>query len=491
MTEPPFDNPLDELTGRGDDEAPGDGPTAPAGRAASVRLRDEGAAGEAALMDPANQSLADALRITFFLLQAAMVVLAALFVFSGFQTVREGERGISVLFGRAVSTNLEPGFHFAAPYPFGELIKVDTGNVAPQIDRSFWPAMAKDQLDAPIEDLPQRGQLDPERDGSLMTADLNIAHTQWQAVYRRVNPVEYARNILPDQENDIVRTALERGVVRTIATIPIDELLKPQEGGTRAISDRARDIAQETLDRLNAGIQIEQFEIGRRTPPGSLLRKFRAVLDARSEAQKAITEARGERDQDLNSAAGEASGVLLWLIGRYEMAIETQQDAMAVEVLASIDSILEGNPIELDPGPDAPAATRAMFAEARGRVASGDVVQVIQNARVDGLAAVQRAQGDLEMFKAKLQQFGANPDLMIRRDWASAWTAFQSRDFVQTMQLPFNPKVELWINEDPDILKDMDRAQKQRERLKTAAERERKIREDAYKVDTSTVIEDR
>ena len=480
MTEEPLDNTPGDGSG-------GDAPVQP--RHTSVRLREDGTAQEAALMDPANQSLADALKITFYLLQGAMVVLAGLFVFSGFQTVREGESGISVLFGRAVKTNLDPGFHFAAPYPLGELVKVDTGNVAEELKRSFWPAVSDKNLDDSIERLPSRAQLDPERDGSLITADLNIAHTQWQAVYRRVNPVKYANNILPAHEESIVRSALERGVVRTMAAITIDELLKPQEGGTRAIAERAREIAQETLDALDSGINIEQFELGRRTPPAQLLNKFRAVLDARSEAQKAITEARGQRDTELNEAAGEASGVLLWLISRYEVAIETHDSGESEKILASIDTILEGDPIAIDNGIDEEAS--GMLGYASGKTASGDVVKIIQNAKVDRLAIVQEARADLEFFKAKQGQFLANPDLMIRRDWAAAWTAFQAQDFVQTMQLPAGPRVELRINEDPEILKGLDRAQKQRDRIRVAKERERKIREGQYKIDRSTLIEDR
>ncbi len=484
MTEPPIDD-LNGGRASPDEPTPPDAPA----RSASVRLREGEDAGDAALMDPANQSLADALRITYYLLQGAMVVLAALFVLSGFQTVNEGERGISVLFGRTVSTNLEPGFHFAAPYPFGEMIKVDTGNIAPAIKRSFWPAMQESELDNPVDSIRKDGQLNPERDGSLLTADLNLAHTQWQAVYRRVNPLQYVENINPDHESKLVQSALERGVVRTLAMIPIDELLKPQEGGIRAISDRAKEIAQESLDEIGSGIKIEQFELSRRTPPATLLRKFRAVLDARSEAQKAITEARGERDKLMNEAAGEAAGALLWLINRYETAIEAGDARGANSLLATIDSVFEGNAIDLDPSAAGDPLAASVLARARGKVASGEVVETIQNAKVDRIAVVQEARGDLEYFKAKQEQFEANPALMIRRDWASAWAAFQDHDFVQTMQLPLGPMVELRINEDPDIIKEMDRAQKQREREKTAEERIRKIRENRYKVDTSIRVE--
>lgn len=475
MTEPPINDQPGEID-----------PTPGPSRGASVRLREGEGSQSAALMDPANQSLADALRITFTMLQVAMVVLAGLFIFSGFQTVREGERGISVLFGRAVSVNLDPGFHFAAPYPFGELVKVDTGNIAPQLNRDFWPSVAAGSEGASIEFLPQRGQLDPERDGSLITADLNLAHAQWQAVYRRANPVKYAENIYTADEDALVRAALRRGVVRSIAVTGIDELLRPQEGGTREIARRAQEIAQESLDAIDSGIRIEQFEMGRRTAPATLLRKFRAVLDARSEAQKAITEARSERAQRLNGAAGGAADALLWLISRYELAIETGDTGAAEWVLARIDSILEGDPISFEGM--AEAREDAALAASEGRVASGFVVEIIQDAKVDRLTSVQEARGELEHFRAKRGQFLANPGLMVKRDWAGAWSEFQSRDFVQTMVLPVGYSAELRLNEDPDIIKELDRAKKQREREQAARQRERDMRESRFGTDRGIPI---
>lgn len=477
MSEPPIE------------EIPGGG----ASRQGSVRLRDGSGAQGAALMDPANQSLADALRITFVLLQGAMVVLAALFVFSGFQTVKEGERGISVLFGRALGTNLEPGFHFAAPYPFGELVKVNTGNISPVLNREFWPYVDPRSPSDAIEQVSWQTQLNPERDGSLITADLNLAHTQWQAVYRRTNPVRYVENIYSEHEDAIVRAALRRGVVRTIAMIGIDELLRPQEGGTRAIAQRAMEIAQETLDGLDSGIRIEQFELGQRTAPGSLQRQFRAVLDARSEAQKAITEARGLRAQILNNAAGGGADALLWLIGRYELAVETGDRAEAEGILARIDRVLEGAPIAFDEAERAVLRSDSALAsvvDSEGRTASGEVIEIIQNAVVDRLAIVQQARGELELFRAKRGQFAANPSLMVRRDWASAWSEFQSKDFVQTMLLPVGRSAELWLNEDPDIIKQLDRAQKQRERIRAAEQRELEQRRSRFQVDRSILLED-
>lgn len=467
---------------------------APQGRPASVQLRDQSDS-ESAMMDPANQSLADALRITFVLVQIAMVVLAGLFVFSGFQTIREGERGLSLLFGKANRVNLEPGFHFSAPYPFGELVKVGTGNESVKLLREFWPYVAEGREEDSVDRLSARNMLNPSRDGSLITADLNLAHTQWQAVYRRTEPTKFVRNILPEKEDEIVRAALTRGVVRMMATVSIDELLKPQAGGTRAISERAQGIAQETLDALDAGITIEQFEMSQKTPPISLLSKFQAVLDARSDAQEAISEARTTRETAMNGTAGEAGPGLLWLIAQYELELEKGDRDAAGDVLARIDAVLAGDPLELGDAEIAEARSMGGFSGlggSNGKRASGEVVKIIQSAEVDRLTTVQEARADLELYNAKVEQFRANPALMVQRDWASAWSAFQSNDFVQTMMLPDRDgAVELWLNGDPDIVKDLDRAFKQRQRQEAAQKRFEEQQRLQYRGERGKVVEDK
>ena len=79
-------------------------------RAASAEFVVTAEAGsEAALreaMDPANQSFADALRLSFRILQLGMLALLAVFLFSGFQTVEEGDLG--------VQTRNPPGYKQAA-----------------------------------------------------------------------------------------------------------------------------------------------------------------------------------------------------------------------------------------------------------------------------------------------------------------------------------------------------------------------------------------
>ncbi len=81
---------------------------------------------------------------------------------------------------------------------------------------------------------------------------------------------------------------------------------------------------------------------------------------------------------------------------------------------------------------------------------------------------------------------------MPYRDWASAWSSFQENDFVQTMMLPVKDgAVELWLNQDPSIVKDLDRAFKQRQRIEAAAERFREQQRRQYQGERGKIVEDK
>ena len=51
-------------------------------------------------MDPANKSLADALQLSFRVLQFVIAVLLILFLFSGFKTIGNNESGIATVWGK-------------------------------------------------------------------------------------------------------------------------------------------------------------------------------------------------------------------------------------------------------------------------------------------------------------------------------------------------------------------------------------------------------
>jgi len=452
-----------------EDEAPSGAPA----RGASVRLRDPGGTGtQGPRMDPANQSLADALRFTYRLLRVGMIALIILFVVSGMKTINEGERGIKVRLGKQVAQNLNPGLQWNWAYPVGDMVRVGTGTVEVRMGRAFMPYSSRADseetaMGMSADDFNRTTKLKPGRAGSNITADLNIAHTQWTINYRRTDHGEWAKNVTPWLEEGMVRVAVQRGVVHTIAGVSIDDLLK-QSGD--AVAARVRESAQRSLDEMQTGITIERVTLSRKIPPVGLLNSFASVQAAAQDAAKAREDALLGRDQLMNQVAGPASGVLIAQINEYERLIELGEDELAEELLASIDAILEGRPAEFE--------GRVLAAG----LISGEVAQVINDARGTVSTMVSQAIADRDYFLAKQDQYESNPRLMIARDWSGAMTSFMSKDFVQAMILPEGVTLaELLISEDPALVRELDRERKRREALEAYDRRAEEQRRESFR----------
>ena len=468
-------DPLGELDDRGPDaERTGaDEPGFGTGREASVRLREgetSRAASQRRRMDAANQSLSDALRITYGLLKAAMVVLVVLYLVSGVQSINEGERGIALRFGKQVRQNLDPGFQWSFPYPIGDIVRVGKGTVELPVAEAFMPNLPGENtpaqaMDTDISRFNNANKLNPASDGSNITADLNIAHTQWNINYRRADHAKVVEHVLPEHERDLIRSIVQRSIARVMATTTIDELLRRS---SESISGRVRLLAQRELDELESGIEIDRVVLSRKSAAMSLRRKFNSVQTAAQTAGKAREDALLTREQRLNDVAGRAAETLIEEINEYERLTELGRDGEAAAKLERIDRILEGRPVEIG-------------GEMVEGLVSGEVAEMLQKARSDASNRVSDAIAQYRNFEAKLEQFNSNPRLMIARDWSNAMETFLGRDSVSTILLPEGVDAEMFINNDPDIARELDRSRKRREADQAREQREEQMRRDAYR----------
>jgi modulator of FtsH protease HflK len=437
-------------------ERPADGHISPEGtgapRVASVKLRADDPASTEGL-DPANQSLADALRLVFRGLQVAMLVLLGVFAFSGVQKVNEAESGIKLLFGRPVASDLKPGPQFAAPYPFGELIKVRTGGEQLEVSDSFWPNLTEEQKKLPVEKAAafNKPTLKPGEDGSNITADQNLAHTRWLVQYSRRDPRANIENVLQEHEPWIVRAAVERGVVHVLAGTKIDDLLKQSGSDQGSVARRAQLVAQETLDKVGAGIVIEQLTLKEKSPPFAVFTSFTGVQAAEQRAGERLNAAQSEARNTLNAMAGAAWEPLIAQIEAYERAIARGDEADQGRIMANIEAILDGRRQQgSDGNPQEPAA---------GRIAA-----LMNEARQYRSTVVSQRRAELASFQAKLPQFKTNPELVVQRDWADAMAQLMRRDTVEVFWVPPGiERVELWLNRDVYKQRQMERERKRQE----------------------------
>jgi membrane protease subunit HflK len=273
-------------------------------------------------LDAGSKSLADALRISFFVLKIVMVVLVILFFSSGVFTVGPDERAMVLRFGRIRGDTgerriLGPGLHWAVPYPIEEVIKFP-GKITVQrvsVD-AFWYDETKKS--APPS-------LDPVMDGYCITrndtvadlkggSDYNIVHSKWLLTYKISDCELFFKNVYvkpaPAGQNyiDVISQSVEPflkalacdAIVATMVQFSIDEAIKSDV----RISRQAQKLLQEKLDEIEGGIEIDSMQITQITWPRQVEDAFIASIKASNEADKLIREAKGYAESKINEAGG-------------------------------------------------------------------------------------------------------------------------------------------------------------------------------------------
>ncbi|MEM8758425.1 MAG: SPFH domain-containing protein [Planctomycetota bacterium] len=464
-------------------------------RPSSVTLRDAGTgADDAALIDRANRSALDALRIAYSLLSWTMLGLIVLFLLSGFQSVDESERAIRLQFGAIVDQDLGAGFQFAFPAPIGELVKVPFGQDDLRIDDAFYPELSERQRTQRVEQFAGlfRDSYEPERDGSLLTADLNLAHLQALVQFRRSEPSLRETNVGERIEEELIRVTVERAIVQAVSEVPVDDVVKLTPGADGSISAAAARIAQTSLDRIDAGIEILRIDINNPGPPLSLSDEFAAVTSATAKANEARDRAEQEARTRLNRIAGAAADDLIDLIDRYERASDLDDAVAAAGLLNTINAVMMGEEAQYDPswGSIEPVpAGQDPIRIAAGEVSGGITVD-IGDADTYQRSARDRALSDVASFNAKLPQFQTNPSVLVVDEWTSAMEAFLANPTVQAFFMPRGAEdsIDLFLNRDPQILRELERERNRRELERANNRREAQIRQEQLELrDADTV----
>lgn len=444
----PDQGPPIEHEGDGLSEMPTEAPR----RAASIMLRPEDVReARAATLEAANKSLADALNIIYRLLQLLMIGLVALFLLSGFQQVNESESGIKVTLGKITQANVPPGFVPSLPYPLGEVIKVETSQVALDVDKAFWPNVGDGNLNRPLRSA-MRNTLKVEEDGALFTSDAALVHAQWSVKYRRTDPELYYQKLFVTPENrrveqELVSMAIERAAVHAVATTSIDAVLKGQGGGAgvNLLEQRVRELAQETLDTMESGLAIDSVTLKQKSPPQRTIASFEEVNNAVAKAAQDIEQARIERTQKLAETAGSAADPLLALIDLYESQVDLGQAQQSEETFALIRQLLDGDlngqDITID-GRTFPAVSIA-----------GAASRLITRAQTAASTRAAEAERRARDFEAALAQYRASPRVFIANVWSRAMDAALSHGREEVFFYPVGSEPRLWINSDPQVLR--------------------------------------
>jgi len=398
-------------------------------------------------MDPANQSLGEALRLSYRLLQVVILALIVLFIFSGFQTIREGYTGVRTFFGRIAGEpgqeQLDPGFTPFWPYPVGEIITLPVRRSV-EVDRAFFPTFRNNTAtfeqaveSASPSDLPR-----PGTDNYVLSAAGDIVHLQLSADYVIDDAVKFLENVNPANADLIVRRLVQRAVVHSAARLSTSEIVDSREEPIIAVQQEA----SRSLATIGSGLTLAEVRMPLRTVALAVRKEAPSVLNAREDARAGVERAREEAERILNGVAGRRYPELIAAINRYEQELQ-EGDAGAEESFRRLGALLESSDT------------------------TGEASLIISRARSTRTQMESTLGNEYRRFASLLPAWRRDPSLVIRRLWLEAYSDVLSGELIEVFNISRDlSELMVRIKSSDTLMQDRRRADLDRRKQDFAAE---------------------
>ena len=209
-----------------------------------------------------------------------VAALALLYVFQGFYTVQEDERGVVLTFGQPLDELAGPGLNF-----------------------HFWPFQTVEIANISEQRINIGGAGRTEA-GLMLSGDQNIVDVQFAVLYQVDQPNEYLFNIAdPD---DMVRQVAESSMREIVGRRPAQDVFRDARV---EIAQQVREQTQVILNEYGAGVSINQVAIEEAAPPGPVADAFDEVQRAEQDEDRFVEEANRDTNQLLGAARGQAAQI--------------------------------------------------------------------------------------------------------------------------------------------------------------------------------------
>jgi membrane protease subunit HflK len=389
--------------------------------------------------DPAQESLAQALRAGFNMLRIIMVILLFAYFLSGLFQVNPGEQGLIVRFG-ALRENQDDGsyifregWHASLPDPFDEKIRISGQNFKLTI---YTFSFRLDEADQRKElsdidlgkDVPQRDKLKPDVDGTMLSGDRNLSHGLWAVEYRITDAASFVQHVgeAPGDFDPLLRRLAENAIVRTVAGMPVERVLRTQtDEVTGDFTLEVKRRISEELQRLKTGVTVINVE-AKTIEPGRVRDAFLDVTKAKSERKEKESKAEQEANRILSKTSGSKKkyAALLEAINAYGAAQATAADEERLEELRH----------EID----------AKLGQAEGEVATR-----LRQAQSRANEIRERVKREYNLFVDYRNMYRKYPDVTAMRLWVRMLDAILSSEENEIFFVPEADEIEIIVNRDP------------------------------------------
>ena len=265
----------------------------------------------------------------------------AVWLLTGFYTVRPNEVGINMIFGRYTGTTQE-GLRYNLPYPIGRVIKPNV--------------TAQQRIEVGYRSTPtgQGRARDVLEESLMLTADENIVDIDFDAVWQ-INPARPQDYVFNLQNPDgTIKSVAESAMREVIGRRNIQAILTVEQA---SIAQEVRQIMQEALDAYGAGVLVNVVQLQAAQPPADVREAFfdvnaaqqdavrvqneagafasRIVPEARGEAARIVQQAEAYREQAVADASGQAAR-FRQVYEEYRKAPEISRERIFLETMERV-----------------------------------------------------------------------------------------------------------------------------------------------------------
>lgn len=215
------------------------------------------------------------------------VIIALVWVGSGFYIVDESQRGVVLRFGKNVEvTQPGPRWHLPFPVETVEIVNLSqVRTVAVGYRDNVKNKMLKESL--------------------MLTDDENIIDIQFAVQYFLKDPADYLFNNRSPDEN--VRQAAETAIREVVGKSKMDFVLYE---GREQVADSATKLIQEILDRYKSGILISKLTMQNAQPPEQVQAAFDDAVKAGQDKERQKNEGQAYANDVIPRASGTAARLI-------------------------------------------------------------------------------------------------------------------------------------------------------------------------------------
>jgi len=216
------------------------------------------------------------------------VVVALLWLGSGFYIVPEGNAAAVLRFGEFKQLNDRAGFTWRVPYPIEQHELVNVQQLR-QIEVGYRNTVRNKVL----------------RESLMLTEDQSIVDMQFAVQYRLSDAVAWLFNNNPGPApEELIRQAAETAMRQVVARRGVDQVLYEEK---EAVARDARDLMQSLVDKYKAGVTIVDVTIQQAQPPEQAQAAFEDANKAAQDRERLINEGRAYANDVIPKARGAAA----------------------------------------------------------------------------------------------------------------------------------------------------------------------------------------